>query len=119
MKRKRRSSCFGNLVFFLVIATLLATFVGIVHFEYFSIQGQVIETNDPNIQYLYTYQGTNQFGQTEENNEIINKAPQNDGTLYMYTFGLSPVQGQNVYYQRLKITLFWPIYKVLWINYIN
>ena len=119
MRKRSKLGCFGKLFVFTTLIVLILAFFGLVRLEYFHIRGQVLETTDPNIDYVYTNLGTNEYGQPEENFEIINKKYKPDNIVYMFTIGKYPAPGNTVNYSRLKIFIKWPIYKILWLNFVR
>lgn len=94
-------------------------FLGLIQFETFSIEGQVLETIEPNIYYVYTYQGTNEYGQSIENYEIINKDYQTNGLSHMLTLGVYPKPGDIVKYSRFKVYIYWPRHVAICLNFVR
>lgn len=92
-------------------------FFGVLDLGYFSAKGEVLETTDPNIYFIYTVLSTDQFGQ-HGTREIINRQYQTDGTIYMLTLGNYPSPGDNVSYFRLEFLIRWPVHKILWLNFV-
>lgn len=119
MNKRSKLGCFGKLFIFTTLIILILAFVGLVRFEYFHIRGQVLETIEPNIYYIYTYQGTNEYGQTQENYEIINREYQTNGISHMITLGRYPNPGDTIDYSRVKIYIYWPRHLVLWFNFVK
>lgn len=117
MFKKRKSGCFPKILVLSIVLGILL-WLGILKFEVFAVTGEVLETIEPNIDYVYTNLGTNEYGQPEENFEIINKKYQTDNVYHMFTIGHYPSPGETVNYFRLKIFLKWPIYKILWLNFV-
>lgn len=115
---KRKLGCIFYLG--LISSAVFALFYyGVIDFEFFQIKGQVLETTKPNIYYVYTSLGTNEYGQIGENYEIINKKFQTDGTILMTTIPLKgfPAPNQTVAYARAKLFIRWPIHRVIWFNF--
>lgn len=117
MHKKRKFGCFP--IFLIFFISLVALFIfGVLRIEVFAVTGQVLETTEPNINYVYTNLGTNKYGQPQENYEIINKEYQTDHTIHMYTIGKYPSPGDTINYLRLKFFINWPIYRIIWLNFV-
>ncbi len=115
---KKRIGCFAKFFILLLLSLITFTVLGIIRFDTFSIRGKVLQTIEPNIYYVYTNLGTNEYGQIEENYEIINREYQTDGIHHMFTLGKYPTPEETINYARLKIFLKWPVYRILWLNFV-